>query len=168
MCMKVFKPNGDNGRGYVSLFVTYSVTYSLLALPFHESVTVSNRLADEVSNEWHMISQPISYHLNHSGVPTFQCIVIGGRHFWFSWCFVGCWIHTIHTPYISRTYSMYIYTTMWIFSGPPAITKGCPPTTMLQCIFIQASVWWLSRVFAMMSLSHLHSKHQCTILCASL
>ena len=43
-------------------------------------------------------------------------------------------MYTMYIPYISCVYSMYIYTTIHIFGGPPAMSKTRPPTSMVYSI----------------------------------
>ena len=64
-------------------------------------------------------------------------IVVGGRHFSL-FALAGV------PPYILFTYLMYhfytlcIYITIYIFGGPPAMSKTRPPTTMSNrlCVFL--------------------------------
>ena len=51
-------------------------------------------------------------------------IVVGGRH---------CWLFVLAggPPYIYHLYTLCIYGTIHIFSGPPSMSKTHPPTTMM-------------------------------------
>ena len=42
----------------------------------------------------------------------------------------------LYTHLIHHVYTLCIYTTIYIFGGPPAISKTCPPTTTLCCAVV--------------------------------
>ena len=58
-------------------------------------------------------------------------IVVGGCHFWlfFLVFYRRLNVHYVNTLYV--TYIFYVYIHLHTFSGPPAMTKGRPPPTMV-------------------------------------
>ena len=57
-------------------------------------------------------------------------IVVGERHFLLS-CLLRAAEDILCTYCVYHVNNLCIYTAMYIFIAPPAMTKGCPPTTML-------------------------------------
>ena len=47
-------------------------------------------------------------------------------------CLLRAAEHILHTYHIYQVYTLCMYTTIYIFSGPSAVTKGIPPTTKVQ------------------------------------
>ena len=62
-----------------------------------------------------------------------QNIVVGGRHFWL-FVLAGDPPYILYTYLIYHLYILGIYTTIYMFGGPPATSKTRPPTTMVQNI----------------------------------
>ena len=58
-------------------------------------------------------------------------IVVGGRHFCF-FVLAGCPPYILYTYLIYYLYTLCIYTTVYMFGGPPVMSKTCPPTTMMD------------------------------------
>ena len=56
-------------------------------------------------------------------------IVVGGRHFW-PFVLAGGLPFILYTYLIYHLYTLCIYTTIYIFGGPPATSKTRPPATM--------------------------------------
>ena len=61
-----------------------------------------------------------------------RCIVVGGRHVWL-FGLLRTAEYVIYTYLMYNIYNLCILKTIHMLSGPPAMTKGRPPSTMIRC-----------------------------------
>ena len=60
-------------------------------------------------------------------------IVVGGRHFWL-FVFAGGPPYILYTYLMYHVYTLCICANIYIFGGPPAMSKGRPPTTVQNIV----------------------------------
>ena len=58
-------------------------------------------------------------------------IVVGGRHLWL-FRLLRAAEYVLYTYFTYHTHTLCIYTSTQMYSGPSAITKGCPSTTVMS------------------------------------
>ena len=62
-------------------------------------------------------------------------MIVGGRHLWL-FVFAGGPPYVLCTYLIYHVYTLFIYTSIYILGGPPAMSKSRPPTTMMYIPYI--------------------------------
>ena len=65
-----------------------------------------------------------------SDIYTLSNIGVGGRQFWL-FVFAGGPPFILYTYLIFHVYTLCIYIIIYMFGGPPAMSKSRPPTTMI-------------------------------------
>ena len=76
-----------------------------------------------------MSKYPTLYMSKRPDGPVFS-IAVGARHFWLFGLLRAAEI-VLYTYRVYHIHTLCIYTTIYMLSGPPAMTKGRPPTTMV-------------------------------------